>query len=141
MHRRLGLPIGLSLVISLASCATLLVAAHPGTLGCPGSAATSVINCGAVISSTGGHILGLPLGFWGLTWVAVYWAALLRAPGSLMSLVCVAGFLGVAYAIGTELRVGHLCVWCTADQTAIVLLAVWTLKTRPDGRQGNGRQG
>lgn len=127
MAKHMWLPMAATAAVVAASGATLLVAAHPGTVGCPGSAATSVIDCGAVISSTGGHILGLPLGFWGLVWVALYWASRWAFQGRWGWAAAAGGFLGVAYAVGTELGVGHLCVWCTLDQTAIVFLSVWRL--------------
>ena len=116
-------------VAALGAGATVEVGVHPGVLGCPGSAATSVINCGAVIGSAGGHIAGLPLGVWGLLWLALFWAAAgLRRWWAEVS-VSGLGFAGVAYAVGTELGVGHLCLWCTVTQTAVVCLAAGMLAT------------
>lgn len=124
-----ALRIVLSAVVVLASTATLLVVHHPGVLGCPGSAVSPLVDCRLVVLSAGGRVLGFHLGMWALLWLAFYWVVVLMrrdyrwVPSALV-------FLGVAYAIGTELRVGHLCMWCTVDQAALLTLAVATLVSK-----------
>ncbi len=116
----------LSAIIVLASTATLLVVHHPSVLGCPGSAVSPVVDCRLVVSSAGGRVLGLHLGMWALLWLVFYWLVVL-VRRDLRWIPPALAFLGVAYAIGTELRVGHLCMWCTVDQAALVALAIVTL--------------
>jgi uncharacterized membrane protein len=122
-----------SIAIMLAASATLELVAHPTVVGCPGSAVTGLIDCGAVVTSPGGKILGLPLGGWALLWLFLYWLSHVLGRGRLIPIIAIAGFLGVAYAVGTELRVGHLCAWCTIVQLSIVTLGAWSLATY--GRQ------
>ncbi|MCY0879881.1 MAG: vitamin K epoxide reductase [Firmicutes bacterium] len=127
------LPVACTVVIVGASLATLLLVIHPNVIGCPGSQATSVIDCRAVVTSPGGRILGLPLGFWALVWLAAFWlVAGVRGPSRLWWMTPWA-VVGVAYAVGTELRVGHICAWCSLDQLAILTLAIWG--TRQVGRR------
>ncbi len=119
----------LSAVVVLASVATLLVVHHPGVLGCPGSAVSPLVDCRLVVSSAGGKVLGLHLGMWALLWLAFYWVVWL-VRRDLRWIAPALAFLGVAYAIGTELRVGHLCMWCTVDQAALTTIAIVTLAAR-----------
>ncbi len=131
---------GIVSVVSMsASIATLALRAHPGVVGCPGSSATGVIDCQAVVGSAGGHLLGLPLGFWGLVWLAGWWVSRSVFRSRWTRTVSVLGFFGVAYAIGTEVRVGHLCVWCSLDQVSIITLSIWGL-THPYANRGFGRE-
>jgi len=119
------LPLACTVVIMGASVATLLLVIHPQVIGCPGSAATTVIDCRAVVTSPGGHLLGMPLGFWALVWLAAFWLLALVSGAKHLWFMTPWAVLGVAYAIGTELRVGHICAWCSLDQLAILILAVW----------------
>lgn len=139
MGVKLGLAVAGSVVSAGASLATLVIAARPTALGCPGSVATrGLIDCGAVIGSVYGHIFGLPLGFWGLIWLALYWLVWRRRDW-IQSVVAGLAFLGVAYAVGSEMRIGHVCVWCTLDQCALVFLAVLILVSN-QGRTGHEQQ-
>lgn len=132
-------PVVTSLAIVLAAIATLLLAAHPAVVGCPGSSVSGgLIDCGAVVSSPGGKILGLPLGGWALLWLFLYWLGRVAWRGRLLSVIATLGFLGVAYAVGTELRVGHVCAWCTLVQLSIVTLGVWSLVTNRVKVQDHG---
>lgn len=123
---------------TVASLATLLLLSHPAVVGCPGSAVSSVVDCRAVVSSPGGHVLGVPLGIWGLLWIFGFWLVWRMSQGRMVWIMAGLAFIGVAYAMGTELRVGHLCMWCSFDQAAIVLLSIWGLLggKRPMGRHG-----
>ena len=126
-----------SVLIVAASSATLLLATHPGVVGCPGSAVTGVIDCRAVVTSTGGHIFGMPLGFWGLVWLALYWLERMASHGRWERFVAALALIGVAYAVGTEIRVGHICAWCSLDQAAILFLSAtgWFRSSRRDARE------
>lgn len=129
-----------SIVVIGASTATIILATgHPTVVGCPGSAVSSIIDCRAVVTSSGGHILGLPLGVWGLVWLAAYWILSVWRRGAVGWGVAATAFLGIAYAIGTELKVGHLCAWCTLDQIGIAALAVWRFKHQGGAVHGSGR--
>lgn len=135
--RTTWVPAILTAAIIAASAATLLLRVSPGAVGCPGAIETGgLIDCKAVIGSAGGHILGLPLGFWALVWLGAFWAQRLWLDGRTATLVVTAGFLGVAYAVGTEIHVGHLCVWCTMDQVSIILLGLWTIVGHRRPRNG-----
>ena len=112
-----------SLLILVASTATLILASHPGIVGCPGSAVSAVIDCRAVVTSTGGHVFGMPLGFWGLLWLVLYWLERIGTKGRWGTLLAALGVIGVAYAVGTEIRVGHICAWCSLDQVSILVLS------------------
>lgn len=115
----------------------MLIAAHPGVLGCPGSAVTGLIDCQAVVNSSGGHVLGLPLGFWGLAWLAAFWVERILALGRGSWILAAMAAIGIAYAVGTEFSVGHLCAWCTADQASIAALSIWGIA---QGGRGHGGQ-
>lgn len=135
MALKSGLVPGVASVVSVAaSIATLVLRAHPGVVGCPGSSASELINCQAVVGSAGGHILGWPLGFWGLVWLGIWWISRSLFRGRWSQGVAALGFIGVAYAIGTEVHVGHLCVWCSLDQLSIVTLSIWGITHRGGNR-------
>lgn len=125
--RALILPASCSLVIVVASAATLLILRHPGVVGCPGAALNSVIDCHAVVTSRDALLFGMPLGLWGLIWLVGGWAlaGISRLRTSWPVIWPILGLVGVAYAIGTELRIGHVCAWCTLNQLAIVIGAIW----------------
>jgi len=126
--KRLGIfPLACSSLVVAASAATLLLLKNPVAIGCPGAAVSSVIDCEAVVSSSGGHVFGMPLGFWALLWLVLYWIVQWRARQRATGIVASLAFLGVAYAVGTELHVGHLCVWCSVDQLSILGLSIWGL--------------
>ena len=116
-----------SLLIVAASSATLLLVAHPGVVGCPGSAVSGIIDCRAVVTSEGGRVLGLPLGFWGLVWLALFWLERIISHGRWGPVLAALGVIGVAYAVGTEIGVGHICAWCSLDQASILALAAATV--------------
>ena len=139
--RAWALIISLSVAAAGASAATIALAGRPGVIGCPGSAVTSVIDCRAVVTSPGGHILGLPLGVWGLVWLAVFWGLAVLRRGVVGWIVAAAAYLGIAYAVGTELKVGHLCVWCTLNQASIAALAAWRLMQKGGAEGGGTRPG
>lgn len=125
-RKRWLLPIFLSVVIGVASVATLVIRAHPAALGCPGASFGSVIDCRAVVTSADGVLLGLPLGLWGLVWLVGWWVTRIAFPRSSVTVLWAAGgVMGVAYAVGTEVRIGHLCAWCTLNQAAIMALGVF----------------
>nr|WP_275107223.1 vitamin K epoxide reductase family protein [Sulfobacillus harzensis] len=112
------------MVVVVASVATLVIRAHPSALGCPGAALSSVIDCQSVVSSPFGVVLGLPLGDWSLVWLIGWWGSRVwRRAAPVAPFWSAVGLMGVAYAIGTEARIGHLCAWCTLNQVAIVVLA------------------
>ncbi|MCL5116741.1 MAG: vitamin K epoxide reductase [Firmicutes bacterium] len=121
------IPSACSVLIAAASTATLLLLRHPGAVGCPGAAVNSVIDCRAVVTSQFGHVLGMPLGFWALVWLVGMWIWLWQSRRVPIPVWPVLGFLGVAYAIGSEIRLEHICVWCSMDQLGIVALALWSI--------------
>lgn len=126
VRARLVLVLGLSLVVAAASTVTIRLAGH-SALGCPGSSISPLVNCRAVITSAGGHVLGLPLGAWALGWLALFWTTVFARRLIVGRVFAALAFVGIAYAVGTELQVGHLCAWCTLDQSAIAALAVWRI--------------
>lgn len=123
MSRRGLIAAFLSAVIMLASVATLVLRSRPTALGCPGSSITPIVDCHAVVSSSAGLLFGLPLGAWALMWLVGWWVqqvVIARQPTGVMW--AAVGLFGVAYAVGTELRLDHLCGWCTLNQAAILAL-------------------
>ena len=121
------LPWALSALIITASGATLLLLGHPTVAGCPGSSITGIINCRAVVSSAAGRVLNVPLGAWALTWLAMFWLAHWFFPKRFAWIVLAGAIVGIAYAIGTELHVGHVCMWCSVDQLSILFLGGWSM--------------
>ncbi len=115
----------LSAVIVLASVATLIIRSRPSALGCPGSSINPVVDCRAVVASHAGVLWGLPLGGWALIWLLGWWVQKVAMGRQRIGMIWAAvGVLGVAYAIGTEVRLAHLCAWCTLNQAAILTLIV-----------------
>lgn len=123
--------LGLSALSLVVSLITVFIHAHV-QVGCPLSQVTSVVNCDTVIQSSGGAPLGVPLGAWGMVWVISGLLVRMRwADTSLAWIWAILGVVGVAYALGTELAVRHLCAWCTLDQAVAVALVVLTLAPVP----------
>lgn len=94
-----------------------LTAVHygPVPVACP---ATGVVNCVAVLHSSGSMLGPLPLALWGVFWIlggAV-------VPRRLWWFWGLMGLGGLVWAIGHELSIGHLCLWCTAFQIDIGLV-------------------
>lgn len=81
-------------------------------VGCP---ATATINCQAVLTSSRSMIGPLPLATWGLLWALV---ALVLRRGYLVW--AVVGLAGIVWAVGHEIALGQLCLWCTAFQLTIL---------------------
>lgn len=105
-----------------------LTAVHygPVPVACP---VTAVINCVAVLHSSGSMLGPLPLALWGVIWVIAGAAAL----GKLRMLWMALGIGGILWAIGHELALGQLCLWCSAFQADIILLMLaWCRVGRAD---------
>lgn len=115
-------------IVIIASIFTLLILGHSSLIGCPGSSVSAVIDCRAVLTSPGGRIAGVPLGGWALIWLGLFWLILSISPW--VWIVSALGFLGVAYAVGTEMDVSHICIWCSFDQLGILILAFWGILGR-----------
>lgn len=119
----------LSAVIVLASVATLIIRSRPTALGCPGASINPIVDCHAVVASSAGVLLGLPLGAWALIWLLGWWVQKLVLGRQPISVIwAAAGVLGVAYAIGTEVRLAHVCAWCSLNQAAILALIVSVMR-------------
>lgn len=108
-----GLPI---LVAALGLYLTMLH--YTGApVACPPIPTTGeLVNCQAVLTSSGSVILGIPLALWGSLWAL---ASLVRRGRKIWTLF---GVLGLAWAWTHEWQVGHLCLWCTAMQIGILLI-------------------
>lgn len=86
-------------------------------VACPPIPTTGgLVNCQAVLTSSGSVILTVPLALWGSLWAL----ASLWGPGK--KVWTPLGVLGLAWAWAHEWQVGHLCLWCTAMQIGILLI-------------------
>ncbi len=108
-----------------------LTAVHygPVPVACP---VTAVINCVAVLHSAGSMLGPFPLALWGVIW-AIAGAA---TPRKLRTLWMAVGIGGILWAIGHELALGQICLWCSAFQADIILVM---LAWRRHGKSGVGR--
>ncbi|MCL8207038.1 MAG: vitamin K epoxide reductase family protein [Actinomycetia bacterium] len=93
---------------------TYLTVLHYAALpvGCP---ATPTINCQTVLSSSGSMVGPFPLTAWGLVWSLG--PLVLRRGYALWAAVGIAGLL---WAVGHELALGEICLWCTAFQVCVL---------------------
>ena len=108
-----------------------LTAVHygPVPVACP---VTAVVNCVAVLHSSGSMLGPLPLALWGVIWVI----AGIAIPRRLRMLWTALGLGGILWAIGHELALGKICLWCTGFQADIILLMLAWWRQGKDGKRG-----
>jgi uncharacterized membrane protein len=94
-------------------------------VGCP---ATPTINCEAVLTSPGSMVGPLPLAAWGCLWALV--PLLVRRAWTVWVAL---GLAGLVWAVGHEVALGQICLWCTAFQVAVLgeMAAARPLPRRP----------
>jgi uncharacterized membrane protein len=124
--------LGLSLVaVGIASYLTVTHYTDPAALACPD---TGIVNCTLVTTSSWSVVLGMPLAVLGLVWAVVMtgltspwaWRAAARWVDGARLVVSGTGAAMVLYLVYVELvRVGAICLWCTAIHvTAVCLFGV-----------------
>jgi len=115
--------LGLSIYLTIVELA-------PAALIC---SSTGIVNCANVLHSPEGHIIGIPVAYFGLAFY-VYLAALLspwvwqRRELSIQRLrlaSIVVGMLFVLYLVFAELiEIGNICIWCTSVHIVTFVLFV-----------------
>ena len=119
----------LQLVGLVAGVAGLLVSIYLTVLHyagvVPGCPVSGPINCDAVLSSSYALIAGtsIPTSAAGIVWFAVSSALWLRPVGRLHLAWSGLGLLTVVYLVFIEIvRVGAICLWCTAAHVLVVVI-------------------
>lgn len=96
----------------------------------PGCPVTGPINCDAVLSSPYAVIAGtsVPTSAAGIVWFVVSAALWMRPVGRLQVAWAAVGMLTVVYLLYVEIvRVGAICLWCTAAHVLVVFLLIAAL--------------
>ncbi len=124
--RRLTLVLLAVLLLGLADAVYLTSVAFGVPLACSSS---GPFNCGGVIGSQFGKILGVPTAFYGLTWVVV---SLIMLP-SLGKRVAAQiwyflGLAGVAYSLSSMAILREGCEYCLLLDAVIVVSVVLAFK-------------
>jgi uncharacterized membrane protein len=99
----------------------------------PGCPVTGPINCDAVLSSPYAVIAGtsIPTSAAGIVWFAVSVAICVRPYGRVQLAWSALGLLIVVYLVFLEIvRIGAVCLWCTAAHILVVALFLIALSTR-----------
>jgi uncharacterized membrane protein len=99
----------------------------------PGCPVTGPINCDAVLSSPYAVIAGtsIPTSAAGIVWFAVSVAISVRPYGRVQLAWSALGLLIVVYLVFLEIvRIGAVCLWCTAAHSLVVALFLIALSTR-----------
>jgi uncharacterized membrane protein len=122
-------PAGLLLSLAGLAVSTYLTVAHfrQGALLC---AEGEVVDCGTVTTSEQSELLGVPVAVLGLAFFAFLSVATLpfawRVPALHWARLAAvgAGVLFVVYLVAAEfLRIGTICLWCTAVHVITLALA------------------
>lgn len=104
----------------------------------PACPVTGSINCEAVLSSPYAVILGtaVPTSASGIVWFAVSAVLWTRPFGRLQLAWSAAGVLTVLFLVFIEIvRVGAICLWCTAAHVLVVAIFLISLSSP---RRGSG---
>lgn len=103
----------------------------------PGCPVTGPINCDAVLSSSYAVIAGtsIPTSAAGIAWFAVSALLWLRPVGRMHLAWSALGLLTVLYLVFIEIvRIGAICLWCTAAHVLVVVIFLAALSTSADRR-------
>lgn len=118
--------LALTALVGLADSVYLTVAHYSSTsLAC---VQTGVVNCDLVTRSSYGLLPGtsVPTSAAGLVWFAILLLLALSADkstliGPALLIWCLGGTAFVLYLVYAELRLGHLCEWCTLVHALVVI--------------------
>jgi len=100
----------------------------------PGCPVTGTINCEAVLSSPYALIAGLPVptSAAGIAWFGVSAVLWTRQLHWMHPVWAVIGLLTVVYLVFIEIvRVGAICLWCTAAHVLVVAIVLITVTLWP----------
>ena len=132
----------LQLVGLLAGVAGILVSIYLTVLHyagvVPGCPVTGPINCDAVLSSSFAVIAGtsIPTSAAGIAWFAVSVAIWLRPFGRVHLAWSAVGLLTVIYLVFIEIvRIGAICLWCTAAHLLVVAIFLVALTMWSEDRR------
>ena len=103
----------------------------------PGCPVTGPINCDAVLSSSYAVIAGtsIPTSAAGIVWFGVSALLWLRSVGRMHLAWSALGLLTVLYLVFIEIvRIGAICLWCTAAHVLVVIIFLAALSTSTDRR-------
>jgi uncharacterized membrane protein len=107
-------------------------------LFCPN---TGVINCATVLTSRYSVVLGIPLAVAGLIWsvsmLIIFYHGRSRISSSVAPIWYMFGLAGVAYSLASQYLLGHICIYCTTLDTAIILFIVTVYAASRAGRKGD----
>lgn len=88
------------------------------TVACP---TTGVIDCEAVLTGPGSVVIGLPIACWGGLWAGVRFLFPYLPRGSWRQYTWFGlGVCGLVWAWSHEALDGHICLWCSAMQVAVM---------------------
>ena len=122
------------MAISLAGAAVsiyLTVLHYVGVV--PACPVSGPVNCDAVLSSPYAVVAGtvIPTSAAGIGWFAVSALLWLRPPGRLQLAWSAVGLATVLYLVFIEIvRLGAICIWCTATHVLVVVLLMIALVLR-----------
>ncbi len=103
-------------------------------LACP---ANGTISCEAVLSSQYAVIAGtaVPTSAAGIVWFAVSALLWTRGPGRIQLAWSIAGLVTVFSLVFVEIvRIGAICIWCTAAHALVLLIFLVALTEANRGR-------
>jgi uncharacterized membrane protein len=104
----------------------------------PACPASGPVNCEAVLSSPYAVILGtaVPTSAEGIVWFAVSAGLWLRAFGRVQLAWSLVGLATVIYLLFVEIvRVGAICLWCTAAHVLVVAILLVAVTMQGQERQ------
>jgi uncharacterized membrane protein len=107
----------------------------------PGCPVTGPINCEAVLSSPYSVIAGtsVPTSAAGIVWFAVSAVIWTRPVGWVHVAWSAVGLATVIYLVFVEIvRLGAICLWCTATHVLVVAIALIALTLRPSRNTVDG---
>jgi len=125
-----------ALLVSVAGIAVsmYLTALHYAGVA-PACPATGPINCEAVLSSSYAVIAGtsVPTSMLGIVWFGVSAVLWTQRFGWTQLAWSGAGMLAVLYLVFLEIvRLGTICLWCTATHVLVVVLLLFALVARAE---------
>ena len=121
--------VGLVAAVAGAAVSTYLTVLHyVGVV--PGCPITGPINCDAVLTSPYAVIVGtsVPTSAAGIVWFALSAVLWMRPVGWVQLAWSAVGLLTVLYLVFLEIvRIGAICLWCTAAHLLVVFIFVLAL--------------
>ena len=111
------------LILAITSISCYLTWAHyaQAAVLCPANVLHVPISCSLVLKSSYDVILGLPVSLWGGLWALSYFLTK-RDRGVVWPLWIIVGAAGIAWAIGHEITLHAICMWCTLMQVSIITM-------------------